>query len=626
MATYYYAENEAQQSITSSGTYTTVLSLSFTPPDNSTWVIFASWKTIPAATYGILSKLTRTTGTPKDFNESTNSSYERTGMSCIAIDSFGVNPGQQTYEIQARNNALVTGYVQYCHIFALQLGVEDQQAVSEGQSSTISTTYTDKLSLTFTPSAAADYLVLGYAEFFSSATTTGAKARMDIDGTIYGEGITSSTAWVPWVYAKKVSLTAASHTIKIQFASSSAGGTVYIRNARIVVIKLSQFPANYYAEDETRTTTTSTAYVDKVSLTQTPAAVDHVYIYQFTLDEASTTRYANGRAIKDTSVFSETRSRPVATADRYPHFVVKKETPAAASATWKIQYSTSASAAAAGCAWAKILVIQLATTGGYVLSADPGNYPVSGVAAKTVADRSIPADPGSFSYLGVAATLALLRGISAQAGSYGVNGIASALLAARFVSASSGSYAVTGIEALLQVTGAGFVLEALAGSYSVAGVANALLTARAISALPGAHTVVGVDSSLLTSRVIAALAGAYTAVGADSALLVARIISALAGGYAVAGADSALLATRLMSALAGSYTTVGAPDMLVVARIISALAGAYNVVGVDSKLLTTRIIAALAGLHVATGMDALLQKAGEVAIQESFAVLRRRRR
>ena len=65
----YYSESTAQ-STTTSTTYQDKTTLTFTPDANSTYLIMSSWlNQMSSASYYSYTKLTRTSGTAKDFNE-----------------------------------------------------------------------------------------------------------------------------------------------------------------------------------------------------------------------------------------------------------------------------------------------------------------------------------------------------------------------------------------------------------------------------------------------------------------------------------------------------------------------------------------------------------------------------
>ncbi len=73
-----------------------------------------------------------------------------------------------------------------------------------------------------------------------------------------------------WSALERENLTAASHTFKIQFHTANPA-TASIRNARITALLLADLGTVQYAESEAESKTTSTTYVDKTTLSMTPA-------------------------------------------------------------------------------------------------------------------------------------------------------------------------------------------------------------------------------------------------------------------------------------------------------------------------------------------------------------------
>jgi len=175
-----------------------------------------------------------------------------------------------------------------------------QFAASDGESSTSSTTFQTKTTLTFTPGVADDWIILGFAEIRESSTNHQAQARLVVDGTV--EGLMQARPKVTSDYmstsaAKYKNLTAAAHTITLQYASSNASATAYVRNARIVALRKASLALYQTASDST--TAVSTTLTNYATLTFTPAATnDYLYIYSAEIS-ASTSNYTNVQALYD---------------------------------------------------------------------------------------------------------------------------------------------------------------------------------------------------------------------------------------------------------------------------------------------------------------------------------------
>jgi len=227
--------------------------------------------------------------------------------------STGVISGTPTAIGTSNFTARVTDAVSATDDQALSIAIVSEPtyrvAAADSESSTSSTAYQNKVSLAFTPSAADDYLVLGIAEFKAMSTSYSGKVRMTIDGTTEAEVIMepqSNTQYTTFDAAKFVNLSAAAHTINIDYCTSNTKANNYIRNARIVTIRKAALVMSSAAADTAQTlTTTLTNYV---TLNFTPASTgDYLLVWSAELYANSTT-YSNqvqaklNDAVKDESV------------------------------------------------------------------------------------------------------------------------------------------------------------------------------------------------------------------------------------------------------------------------------------------------------------------------------------
>ena len=227
------------------------------------------------------------------------------------------------------------------------------------QSSTTSTTYQDKVTLTFTPPTAGDYIIIADAEVAGSSTFYNAKACLNVAGTVYQEliyRVKATTNWYPFNALKRLTLSS-QITIKIQYSSSNTAATAYIRNARLIVFKL----PSEYTESEARTTTTSTSWQSKVTLTFTPASAgDYLIIATANLDGSSTSYDVKCQLIQDGStVHASVVRRTTNSAARYNFGVMRKVTLTAESHTFDLQYCSSSTSGTAGIGYAHTIAIRL---------------------------------------------------------------------------------------------------------------------------------------------------------------------------------------------------------------------------------------------------------------------------
>ncbi|MBP6914336.1 hypothetical protein KBB74_02490 [Candidatus Parcubacteria bacterium] len=366
----YYAESTGVSTYNTNTNYQDKTTLSFTPDDNSTYLIIASWlMNENSGSYAVQGKLTRTTGTAKDFNELIYQPKDATDYiagGAIGFDTFGSSPGSQTYKIQYKTSSTSgTASIKEAKIIAIKLNSSDKYAEQETRTTSSSKRPVDKTTLTFTPDSAGDYIVIATATGDGQSASYDFDIQLDIDGTSYSS-VNVEPAYTAnrylWGAVKRINLTAASHTIKIQYnaESSATGRNAGIAHARIVALRADLFNNNYYAESENRVTTTSTSYQDKTTLTQTPLAQDHLIIGSANVDGSSSSYESYVQLIKSTTSYGEMLMETKdATTQGYPYFAIKKETLANSSTTWKVQYMSENSSNTAGIKDARISVIEL---------------------------------------------------------------------------------------------------------------------------------------------------------------------------------------------------------------------------------------------------------------------------
>lgn len=111
---------------------------------------------------------------------------------------------------------------------------------SEGQSDTTNASWQDKLNYTSPVLSAATYQIYIHAEIERAGIGALSKARLIVDGTeyVYHAEQADTNDWKTVNGIVQLTLTAATHNFIIQFASGTAGRTVSIRRARLIVIQI----------------------------------------------------------------------------------------------------------------------------------------------------------------------------------------------------------------------------------------------------------------------------------------------------------------------------------------------------------------------------------------------------
>ncbi len=264
----YYTENVTEQTTTST-TFVDALTLTFTPPATANYTVITSALTNNSDTnYATVVQLV-IDGT--NYSET----YHKPVDASLNWRSFGAHKvisltGGITHTIKVTyrtENAAGTASIMRVAIAVLEVATY-YNAESNSENTTTSTSYVDAVTLTFTPTAG-NYLILLTANVVSGTSGKSAFVQWTIDGTPDSEFEQPGTNYMSWGAIETENLTAAPHTIKIQYHTQNPA-TAYIKSARITAILLTDLGATQYAESEAESKTTSITYVDKTTLTFTP--------------------------------------------------------------------------------------------------------------------------------------------------------------------------------------------------------------------------------------------------------------------------------------------------------------------------------------------------------------------
>lgn len=213
---------------------------------------------------------------------------------------------------------------------------------------------------------------------------------------------------------------------------------------------------------------------------------------------------------------------------------------------------------------------------------------------------TMTASPGSYAYTGVAAGLLQARKLIADVGTFVYSGITAGTLAALKMAADAGSYTLSGIDAALRF---GQILIAEAGAYTYTGVAATLQAIVSMPAAAGAYVYTGFDAGLKAAKILTAEVGAYIYSGIDVIFLKGQLLIAEAGAYVLTGV--ATLKHIVMRNLTGSYVYTGVAANLQGAMKVFADAGSYALTGVAVTFIKGQIMVAEAGAYVLTGIATL---------------------
>ena len=275
---------------------------------------------------------------------------------------------EYTFKMQfMTSNAGGTAYLRDGHILVVQ--VSDYHYVEANtENSTISTTYVDKATLTFTPSSAGDYLVLGSCQMKMDDASYPFYTQLVHGVTSQGEVCRQPSAaneYRAYTIMRVISFDSGQQTLKIQFKTGNASGAAYIEHAHITALRLSDLGIDANTtEAEIESTNKTTTYADKATLTFTPSPDqqgDYLILGFCLLNGDKTIKKAYAQLEQDGTPHGERSFRPTATTDYIPFVILEKYRTSPGSHTFKIQFKSESTAMQVACKNARLLAIKVNT-------------------------------------------------------------------------------------------------------------------------------------------------------------------------------------------------------------------------------------------------------------------------
>lgn len=345
----YYIEDE-EESTTTSTTWQDKALLTFTPRKQKDFLIIASGLVANSSISSQTEVRLRIDGSDyaiNHFRPSGSASTDYNYYSFGAHKVISLDDTSHDIRVQYRSESSSgTAKIEKVRIIALEVSGY-KSAISEGESSTKSTSWQDKVSLTFTPESAGDYLILATADLSGSSTSDSFFACLTFDSSSLGEMVREPTAtnhYYTFAMVKKLNLSASSHTFIIQYKSEKATKSAYIKNARIIALRLTDLAEPItnieYNESEGETSTTSGSYQDKVTLSFTPTQEgDYLIVASCLVRQGNTSWALYTRLLIDGVDYGAMKYRPKDGTDDYvPFSIVKRVSLTASSHTMKLQY------------------------------------------------------------------------------------------------------------------------------------------------------------------------------------------------------------------------------------------------------------------------------------------------
>ncbi len=272
-----YYQNSAVGPITKdSETYATLLTLTFTPDANTRYAIFISCSAGPTESSGTGPhlRLRENSITRAELVCDGTSNNFLHGFGMLYMHTEGATPVSRSFVLQGRSTD--TGFdIQFRDMQIIALRLEDgndgdQYKTHDSLETETTTTYSDQVTLTFTPDNAGDYLVIGYAETGNNSTLSYGQCRLNINSTgqkaldrLY---IISNDYW-PYLKMSKKTFAASSQTMTMQIAASGGGGVItHGRRFRVLALRLGKFLSSKFIDNSSADTETTSTFKEYLNL------------------------------------------------------------------------------------------------------------------------------------------------------------------------------------------------------------------------------------------------------------------------------------------------------------------------------------------------------------------------
>lgn len=227
--------------------------------------------------------------TPTEFTDASDAeeivaSSTRVGVGWMVRFSQGASTEDVKVQVSSASTQLATA--EYAGILAIRLsdlGTEntDWRWNEVTADLTLTTTYQDGASVTFTPNGTDKYLYIGQAAWVPGSTTAQTDIHLTVDGTEVvlsseeGEDTALEVRNRLFVWAGTPS--AASHTVKLQAKGETAGGTLL--SSRVIAINLAKFDQAFIATGSGPTALTEAAgWINLATVSVTPNATGNFVV------------------------------------------------------------------------------------------------------------------------------------------------------------------------------------------------------------------------------------------------------------------------------------------------------------------------------------------------------------
>ncbi len=312
----YYAQDWSLTS-TNSATFVDKLTLTFTPPATAYYLIKASAvlesSTVNSETEArLLDKDGTTVLGMSDFKGTATGSCESMDAHRVEQLTGGVSV---TFKVQYR---MITTLAELRDTTITAIELTSSNTVEANSEQTNNTTSpVTACTLSFTPPAQADYLIIATADISNSNPTKLSAADLYYGGaTSWGANAYSpkiANDYGNFFSIRKVNLTAASQTLALRFWSLDGGNTAAVRNARISAVKVSDLGTVQYAEQTLNTQADNTTTAPSAAATVGPLSfgLGHYWIMMNGfMQENSTSSFVENMEVLAGTTFDTHKYQP----------------------------------------------------------------------------------------------------------------------------------------------------------------------------------------------------------------------------------------------------------------------------------------------------------------------------
>lgn len=451
---HYRSSSLAEVSTQSQTEWLQVVGLDFTPANGADYIVFWSLEmTNKTSTTADAKCRVMTSGVVSaEFNQEVRGFEEYTsytgfyriiGDGLFKAISIGIQGERAADAICARAANLI----------AVKLGANDQYAESLPRLSVTGGTniWADCATISWQPPAG-DYLVYGFSLTDSYSSTAPVYGRLLFDGT----GSSEATTGHPEVGAGQKNLTpthelwkrtvavgGVTRTVAWQGRSHNTGSEVGWADNRLLILKLSDFDAAFYAEVTALLSNATTDYLTVASVTGTVAANPHLVLGSWGVSGDSASSITNGRLLDGGTPISRSIQKSMSSANNRGQWTghASGQSYAGGSRTWSLEIAGNGVNTSFVRPGSAIAILDLGSAAKAV-SAEPGSFVEAGPTVALRSERKLSAGRSMFAGSGLAAGLGSGRRVRAAAFSGLLLGGQASPRGARKIVSAQGSFSL----------------------------------------------------------------------------------------------------------------------------------------------------------------------------------------